>query len=123
MSRFNQSPIYINLKQPKRILRFFKHALEKSLSYGKGQQECSTVFVDAKHGKHDQGRSGFGYITMMNGSPVLYRTKQQESTFLSSAESELKSLTEVAKQSFVQIQSIRHTNDLQQCLSEKHQVR
>ena len=35
---------------------------------------------------------------MMNGSPVLYKTKKQESTSLSSTENEFKSLTEVAKQ-------------------------
>ena len=99
MSRFNQSPTYTNLKQLKRILRFLKHAPEKSLIYRKGSKSVEvTAFVDAEHGKHDKGRSVFGYIIMMNGSPVLYKTKQQESSSLSSTESEFKSFTEVAKQ-------------------------
>ena len=99
MSRFNQSPTYTNLKQLKRILRFLKHAPEKSLIYRKGSKKVeATGFVDAEHGKHDKGRSVFGYIIMMNGSPVLYKTKQQESTSLSSTETKFKSFTEVAKQ-------------------------
>ena len=98
MSRFNQTPTFTNLKQLKRILRFLKYVPKKYLIFRKASLDLRIeAFVDSEHGEHENGKSVFGYIILMNGSPVLYKTKQQDSTSLSSTESEFKSFTDVAK--------------------------
>ena len=101
MSRFNSAPTNAHLTGVKRIYRYLKKTLSLGLVYMyKHRNDDELIgFSDADWaGCQDTRRSTSGNVFMLCGAAVSWRSKQQSSVSLSTAESEYQALTPAAQE-------------------------
>lgn len=80
----------------KRTLRYLKGTKDYGIKYQKGGNvDKLDVYTDSDLGEE---RSTTGYICILNGGPVAWASKKQNSVALSSAESEFVAATEAVKE-------------------------
>lgn len=74
----------------KRILRYLQGTQNYGLVYKKHQLGIQG-FPDADHKNDENDRISFiGYVFMLNGAAISWRSKKQQSVAISSTESELR---------------------------------
>lgn len=88
-------------KYAKRVVRYLWRTRFDCITYRKPSENIQTwppqtaVYSDASHaGLANDSRSTGGYITLVNGTPVAWKSKTERHTSLSSCESELKQLSQ-----------------------------
>ena len=98
LTKFTKNPTYTNLKEAKRVLRYLKWSGKKEIEYLRNSGRIKIdVFVDAEYGRHEKAKSIYGFVVNFNGIPILFKTKTQRVTSLSSTESEFIAIAEVTK--------------------------
>ena len=90
-ARFMANPGPSHVAAAKRILCYASGVRNNGITYKRNSTEPNQLygFVDANHAGDPEGRrSVTGFVVMMNGGPVLWESKRQKVTALSSAEAE-----------------------------------
>ena len=98
LSKFTKKPTLTHLKNAKRVVKYLNGIEEKGLLFKKRSTMDITVYVDAEYGRHQKGKSVYGYVIMFNDTPIMFKTKQQDSSSLSSTEAEFIGISETGKQ-------------------------
>jgi hypothetical protein len=95
LSRFLASPRRVHWLAAVRVLRYLKGTVNLGVCYS-GEEECAPTIVgysDADWaGDRDTRRSTTGFIFMLCGGPIAWRTKLQKSVALSTTEAEIMAL-------------------------------
>jgi len=101
LARFNSNPGEPHWKAVKHLFRYIKGTLDFKLTYTRGPP-LSHPFIsysDADHGGcKDSGKSTGGFMILMNGAPVSWRSKLQSTVSLSTTEAEYTAAMEAAKE-------------------------
>jgi hypothetical protein len=91
-------PKEVDLIAAKRVLRYIKGTLDYKIIYKKNSMNPIS-YSDASYADDVETRkSTSGFVLMMNGGPIFWKSKKQPIVSLSSAESELIALTSAAKE-------------------------
>jgi hypothetical protein len=101
LARFNSNPGEEHWKAVKHLFRYIKGTLDFKLTYSKSPSSAHpfVTYTDANHGGcPDSGKSTGGYIVMMNGAPVSWRSKLQTTVSLSTTEAEYVAAAEAGKE-------------------------
>lgn len=99
LSRYLKAPKKIHLAAAKRVLKYLKGTKDMGLVYTK--QDCFSVmaYCDADWATDKEDRkSTTGFVFMIAGAPVTWKSKKQQTVALSSTEAEYMSLAECAKE-------------------------
>ena len=72
-----------------RILKYLHGTRDFGLNFTKSNNSNINIFADASHGIHADGKGHSGLIIMYNNNMILFKSKKQKITSLSSTESEL----------------------------------
>ena len=106
-------PDQSHLKAAKHILRYLKGSASVGITYARQPQECEILkdiegydphtlqaFSDASHAPsvHDQCRSISGYVVMLHGGAIAWRSHMQETVSTSATQSELIASSETAQE-------------------------
>jgi hypothetical protein len=94
LSRFLSKPNYRHWEAVKRVLRYLKGAIDLGLVLG-GQDSCTLAgYCDSDWASDiETRRSRTGYIFIMNGCVVSWKSQHQPSVALPTAEAEYMALT------------------------------
>jgi hypothetical protein len=98
---FNSNPGEAHWKAVKHLMRYIKSTLDFCLTYSKSASlpHPFIVYTDADHGGcADSGKSTGGYLVMMSGCPVSWRSKLQTTVSLSTTEAEYVAGVEAGKE-------------------------
>jgi len=88
-SRYLANPGQTHWTAAKRILRYLKGTPDVGITYTRGMKGGLVGYADADHGGClDTRRSTTGYIIYYGGGPILWKSKRQTVTSLSTMESE-----------------------------------
>ncbi|KAJ0390641.1 hypothetical protein P43SY_010880 [Pythium insidiosum] len=100
LSRFMENPGKKHWAAAIKILRYLKATSEKGINYSNlGELHTPVAFCDADWGTNlDDRRSVSGMVMMMNGGPVVYKSKYQATVALSSTEAEYLALSMCAQE-------------------------
>lgn len=80
-------------EQAKRVLRYLKGTTDRGTLYGSVQSTNLFGYSDADHASDGDGRrSHTGYVFMLNGGAVSWRSQKQQSVALSTTEAEYMAL-------------------------------
>jgi len=94
LSRVVQYPGPVHMQAALRVLAYLRGTIDQCLVFTRSDiaslnHNCVWGWVDADYaGCQDTRRSHTGYVLMLNGAVISWRSKQQTTVFLSSAESE-----------------------------------
>jgi len=94
LSRFVQYPGPVHMQVALRVLTYLRDTIDQCLVFTRSDivslnHNCLWGWVDADcAGCQDTRRSHTGYVLMLNGAAISWRSKQQATVSLSSAESE-----------------------------------
>lgn len=90
LSRYVENPGELHWKAGIRVLRYLRTTRHYGLLFGgMGTDNRVEVYCDADWGSNvDDRRSVSGVMILMNGAPVIYKSKYQKSVALSSSEAE-----------------------------------
>ena len=93
LGRFADNPGPKHWKALIRVLRYLYSTSNLGLHYGSGNQ-LLTAYSDADWGSNlDDRRSVSGVLLMLNGGPVVYKSKYQRTVALSTSEAEYMALS------------------------------
>ena len=100
LSKFNINPGDRHIMAAKRALRYLQHTSTFGITYGgAGKHRNVTVFSDADWGNDkDTRRSVYGFVFLINGGAVSWKSKRQTVVALSSTEAEYVGYSEAAKE-------------------------
>ena len=101
LSRFNSNPGPRHWLAVKHLMRYLKGTLEYKLVYSHdvNDKELFTTYTDADHGGNkDNGKSTGGYVTLVCGAAVGWRSTLQAFVTLSTTESEFVAGVEAGKE-------------------------
>ena len=90
LARFNSNPGAAHWNAVKHLFRYIKGTLDYRITYSKSvtSPHPFITYTDANHGGcPDSGKSTGGFLVMMNGGPVSWRSKRQTTVSLSTTES------------------------------------
>lgn len=97
VSRYVSNPGTIHVNAVKRIIRYLIYTRDKSIVY-----DCNSELVGYSDsdfaGDLDSRKSNTGYIFLMNGGPVTWASRKQNTTALSTIESEYMAASDAAKE-------------------------
>ena len=94
LSRFMSKPSTVHWEQAKRVLRYLKGTADSGLVYGGANSIDLVGYSDADHaGDPLERRSRTGYVFLLNGCAVSWKSQRQESVALSTAEAEYMALS------------------------------
>lgn len=97
VSRYVSNPGTIHVNAVKRIIRYLICTRDKSIVY-----DCNSELVGYSDsdfaGDLDSRKSNTGYIFLMNGGPVTWASRKQNTTALSTTESEYMAASDAAKE-------------------------
>ena len=94
LSRFVSAPAEAHMKAVKHLVRYLRGTMDLGLLYSKtaggaGPPSVLTAYVDADWaGDPDFRRSTTGYVLVLNGAAISWKSKRQTAIALSSAEAE-----------------------------------
>jgi hypothetical protein len=99
VSRYSKNPGTQHKNAVQDIFRYLAKSTTRGITYG-GQSELQlTGYSDSDWGGNTDGRKSIsGYVFMINGGPVSWQSKRQNTVALSSTESEYVALTSAAKE-------------------------
>ncbi|MBW0475846.1 hypothetical protein O181_015561 [Austropuccinia psidii MF-1] len=99
LSHFLAKPEIMHWTACVQVLRYLYHTKKLLLHYSKGGKEGIVAYADADWGNSVINRiSSSGYIVMVNGHLVSWRTKKQNTVSHSTTEAEYKALTNMTKE-------------------------
>ena len=102
LARFNSNPGETHWKAVKHLFRYIQGTLDFRITYSKSSPTTPHRFLtyaDANHGGcPDSGKSTGGYLVMMNGGPVSWKSKLQTTVALSTTEAEYVAAVEGGKE-------------------------
>ena len=83
-----------------RVLRYLKSTISKGICYGtnKGQFQLTSVCDAEWVSNKDNSKSTSGFMVMLDSSPVIFKSKIQQSVALSTAEAEYIALSVCAQE-------------------------
>jgi hypothetical protein len=96
LSRFMENPGNKHWNAAIKILRYLNTTSDRGINYSgsKDSKMAPVAYSDADWGSNlDDRRSVSGVMIMMNGGPVIYKSKYQQTVALSSAEAEYLALS------------------------------
>ena len=83
----------------KHILRYLKGTIQHGITYTKQSSGECVAYSDAEWGRDlDDRKSTSGYLFVINGGPVSWKSKKQSSVALSTAEAEYMALASSAQE-------------------------
>jgi len=90
LSRFCSEPTLAHWRAVKRVMQYLKDKPNLGLHYSKSGKENQIVaFADADHAMDiDTRHSTTGYVVLLNGGPIVWRTKKQSIIAASTTEAE-----------------------------------
>ncbi|UYV65054.1 hypothetical protein LAZ67_3002990 [Cordylochernes scorpioides] len=97
MSRFNKDPREVHMNGLKKILRYLKGTMNYELIYSRGDSSIVT-YTDASWDRTADVRSYSGFVIEMGNNLLNWKSNKQRYVALSTAESELKALSEGIKE-------------------------
>lgn len=99
LSRFAQDPKPAHVKAAIQVVRYLKLTKNFKLKFQGGAKLKLEMFVDADYGNDlDTRRSHTGWITMLGGAPVSWKTTLQKQVSLSTTEAEIMAAVEGIKE-------------------------
>ena len=88
----------LTLKHAKRVLRYVKRTVNLGLEFKRRETKIKVeAYVDAEFGRHENGKSVYGYVLNINDAPIVFKTKKLNIVTLSTTESEFLGISEVSK--------------------------
>jgi len=89
------NPSQAHWEQAKRVLRYLKGTSDSALEYGKDAHGAELVgWSDSDYASDSSSRrSRTGYVFMLNGAAVSWKSQRQQTVALSTAEAEYMALT------------------------------
>ena len=99
LARYSAKPTKMHWKALKRVLHYLKGTVNYGLKYSNiGQLEC-VGYSDADWaGDVNDRKSTSGYLFMLNGAPVSWKSKKQNCVALSTAEAEYIALSSASQE-------------------------
>ena len=101
LSKYVQSPGLPHMHAAEHALRYLRGTFDKSLKFSRDTPLVDTVWgwVDSDWaGDTDTRRSHAAYILMLNGGPISWKSRRQDSVALSTSEAEYMAASEVGKE-------------------------
>ncbi len=99
LSQFLAAPTGAHLTAAKKVCAYAHTTSNHSLVFGDGGASHLVAYSDADYARcTDTRRSTSGYIFMLNGAAISWKSQRQKSTALSTAEAEYIALAECAKE-------------------------
>lgn len=112
LSRYMSDPSQSHWEQAKRVLRYLKGTAESVLMYGGAPSSKVVGWSDSDYASDiGERRSRTGYVFMLNGAAVSWKSQRQQTVALSTAEAEYMALTAATREAMF----------LKQLLHESHQ--
>ena len=94
VAKFSSNPTILHWSAVKRILRYLNGTIDLGLTYGRGDNFNLVGFSDADWaGDLDDRKSTTGYLFLLSGGPISWRSKKQSCVALSTAEAEYMALS------------------------------
>lgn len=97
LSQFNNSPTVQAWKAAKRVLKYLSHTDDVGIKYY-CTESALFGFSDANWGENIDRRSFGGYVFILSGGAVSWKTQKQATVAASSTESEYMAMAEAAKE-------------------------
>lgn len=98
LSMKTKNPTKKHWHEVKHVVRYLGHTNELKLKYKKGGAYIQ-AFCDADWGNDKSDRKSIsGYVFLLAGAPIIWRTKKQTTVALSTVEAEFNSMCEAAKE-------------------------
>ncbi|KAK2577584.1 hypothetical protein KPH14_000901, partial [Odynerus spinipes] len=98
LSQFNNCFGKIHWNAAKRILRYLKGTTNYGLTY-KANKEPIVGYVDADWGGSTKDRRSYtGFVYILSGAPILWKSRKQRTVALSSTEAEYMGISEASKE-------------------------
>lgn len=117
-SRDNANPSEESMDRVKRIFAYLKRHAGKGYLYQKGNTEL-VGYSDADHaGCPDTRRSTTGYVFMLGGAPICWKSQRQKTVALSTTHAEYVAVAEAAKEG-VWIRNFINDLNIEKCKYEK----
>jgi Reverse transcriptase (RNA-dependent DNA polymerase) len=101
LSKYVQHPGLPHMQAAEHALRYLRGTFDKSLKFSRDTPLVDTVWgwVDSDWaGDTDTRRSHAAYILMLNGGPISWKSRRQDSVALSTSEAEYMAASEVGKE-------------------------
>lgn len=99
LSRFAQDPQPAHIKAVTQVIRYLKKTKDFAMKFQGGAELKLEMFVDADYGNDlDTRRSHTGWIAMLGGTPVSWKTTLQKQVSLSTTEAEIMAAVEGIKE-------------------------
>jgi hypothetical protein len=98
LSQFNTNPSSKHLFAAKRVLRYLAGTMDLGIVYGPSSTRLVGLSDADWGGNLDTRRSTTGFVIMLNGGAIAWRSKRQTTVALSTMEAEYMALTEAAKE-------------------------
>ena len=98
VARFTSNPTMQHWTAVKRILRYVKGTVDYGIQYRKGNEQLSGYSDASWASDLDDRRSMSGYIFLLSGAPISWRSKKQATVALSTAEAEYVALAAAAQE-------------------------
>jgi hypothetical protein len=99
LSRFLQNPGEQHWMAVKKIFKYLQGSRKLGLKYERGEKVELTAYTDSDWaGDIDSRKSTSGYVVMMGGAAVSWKSKRQDSVALSSTEAEYMASTQACKE-------------------------
>lgn len=97
LGRFNADPSSVHASAAKRSLRYLRQTLSHGLTYGGDHDLNITGYSDSDYANDlAKARSTTGYIFLLNGAAIAWKSCRQQSTARSVAEAEYMALSDAA---------------------------
>jgi transposase InsO family protein len=97
LARSMNAPTEENFSNAKRVLRYLKGSRNLSLNFNNKNQDLF-AYSDSSYAEENDRKSVGGYVTMIAGSPISWKSKKQSIIAQSSMEAEYIALAEAAKE-------------------------
>ena len=98
LSRFSLKFNDEHYELARRVLRYLRTTREEGLCFTRGKVELSG-YVDAAYANCDEtARSTTGFVILLNGTAIMWRSKRQTMVTMSTAESEVVAASEAARE-------------------------
>jgi len=88
LSKYVQFPVKSHMEAAEHVLRYLRAAWNETITYTCGSRRVNELWgwVDADWaGDTDTSRSHTGYILMMNGGPISWKSRRQDNVSLSTS--------------------------------------
>jgi hypothetical protein len=110
LSRHMAKASVVHMEQAKRVLRYAKGISDRKLVYGGGRVSVAVEgYADAYYACDSDGRrSRIGFLFMLNGSAISWKSQRQRMVVLSTPEAEYMALTTVAEEALFLRQLLEH---------------